>query len=298
MRLSTRIGLVVTVATAAALGVGVLTATTGTHTPATGSHPRLTASSLPTPSHIVIVMEENHSYSDIIGNTTDAPYFNELADEGALLTSSYAITHPSEPNYMALFAGDTFGLTADTCPVSEGDTANLGSELLAAGYTFDGYSEDLPSTGYTGCTDGLYARKHSPWINFSNVPSADSLPFSSFPTDYNDLPTVSFVIPNLDDDMHNGTIQEADTWLQDNMSAYATWAESNNSLLIVTWDEDDYTENNHIPTIIVGQPVTAGSEDSTTLDHYNVLATIEQMYGLAEVGSSDGASVISGIWSS
>ena len=296
MRLSSRIGMAVTVAAAAAVAVGTLAAI-GTHPHATESHTRLTASTLPVPSHIVIVMEENHSYSDIIGNTSQAPYMNQLASQGALMTDSYAITHPSEPNYMALFAGNTFGLTSDACPVSEGTTANLGSELLAAGYTFAGYSEGLPSTGYTGCTKGEYARKHSPWINFSKIPSADSLPFSAFPTSYASLPTLSFVIPNLDDDMHDGTIAEADTWLENNMSAYATWAQSNNSLLIVTWDEDDYTEGNQIPTIIVGQHVTAGHY-SELINHYNVLATIEKMYGLAAVGSSSGASVISDIWSS
>jgi acid phosphatase len=273
-------------------------AATATHTHATASQARLTASTLPTPSHIVVVMEENHSYSDVIGNTSQAPYMNTLAGEGALMTSSYAVTHPSEPNYMALFAGSTFGLTADTCPVSEGTTANLGSEILAAGYTFKGYSEGLPSTGSTTCSKGEYARKHSPWINFSNVPTADSLPFSSFPTssNYASLPTLSFVIPNLDDDMHDGTIAAADTWLKKNISAYATWAQANNSLLIVTWDEDDYTENNQVPTIIVGQHVTVGHY-SETINHYNILATIEKMYGLKAVGSSSTASVISDIWS-
>lgn len=115
MRLSPRIGVAVTVAAAAAVAVGTLAATS-THAPATASHTRLTASTLPTPSHIVIVMEENHSYSDIIGNTSQAPYMNQLAGQGALMTSSYAITHPSEPNYMALFSGSTDGLTADPIP--------------------------------------------------------------------------------------------------------------------------------------------------------------------------------------
>ena len=297
MRLSPRAGVAAGIAVAVVAAVGTLAAT-GTHAPAAAaSHTKLTASALPTPSHVVIVMEENHSYSDIIGNTSQAPYMNQLAGEGALMTSSFAITHPSEPNYMALFAGSTFGLSSDACPVSEGTTANLGSELLAAGDTFKGYSEGLPSTGSTVCTSGKYARKHSPWINFSNVPGADSLPFSSFPTSYASLPTVSFVIPNLNDDMHDGTIAQADTWLKNNMSAYATWAQSNNSLLIVTWDEDDSTENNQIPTIFVGQGVTAGHY-SETVNHYNILATIEKMYGLAAVGSSSSASPIADIWSS
>ncbi|HTJ70987.1 MAG TPA: alkaline phosphatase family protein [Actinospica sp.] len=257
---------------------------------------KLAASSIPQYSHVVVVMEENHSYSDIIGNSS-APYFNQLADGGALMTSSYAVTHPSEPNYMALFAGSTFGLSSDKCPVSEGTTANLGSELLAAGYTFKGYSEGLPKTGSTTCTSGEYARKHSPWINFSNVPTADSLPFSSFPSSsgYASLPTLSFVIPNLDDDMHDGTISGADTWLKTNLSAYATWAKSNNSLLIVTWDEDDYTENNQVPTILYGADVTTGTYDED-IDHYNLLATLETMYGLAETGNASGATTITDVW--
>ncbi|MFI9274389.1 alkaline phosphatase family protein [Kitasatospora sp. NPDC052896] len=253
------------------------------------------SSTVSAPSHIVVVMEENHSYDDIIGDTSDAPYINSLASQGALMTQSFAVTHPSEPNYMALFGGSTFGLSSDACPTNEGNTANLGSELLAAGDTFVGYSEDLPKAGSTTCTSGSYARKHSPWINFSNIPGSDSQPFSSFPTDYNQLPTVSFVIPNLDDDMHNGTINQGDTWLQNNLSSYATWAQQNNSLLIVTWDEDDYTENNQIPTIIVGANVQPG-QYSETINHYNLLATLEQMYGLAPVGESANATPITDIF--
>jgi phosphatidylinositol-3-phosphatase len=236
MRLRSRTTWSLTAAVAAAAALAVA-ATVPSHaaTHPTVSHAAPAASSVPTPAHVVVVMEENHSYSDIIGNTSSAPYFNSLASQGALLTSSYAVTHPSEPNYMALFGGSTYGLTADTCPVNEGSAANLGSELLASGHTFKGYSEGLPSTGSTSCTSGTYARKHSPWINFGNVPAADSLPFSSFPTNYASLPTLSFVIPNLDDDMHDGTISQADSWLKKNLSAYATWAENNNSLLIVTW---------------------------------------------------------------
>jgi phosphatidylinositol-3-phosphatase len=259
---------------------------------------KLAATSIPAYAHVVVVMEENHSYADIIGNTSNAPYMNTLAGQGALMTSSFGVSHPSEPNYMALFAGSTFGLTGDTCPVNEGNTANLGSELLGAGKTFLGYSEGLPSTGSTTCTSGKYARKHSPWINFSNVPAADSLKFSSFPSssNYASLPTLSFVIPNLNDDMHDGTIKAADTWLNTNISAYATWAKTHNSLLIVTWDEDDDTENNQIPTIVVGQNVVTGHYNES-INHYNLLATLEQMYGLTKVGSSASATPITDIWS-
>ena len=268
-----------------------------TSTSSSGAVAPTTATGLPKPAHIVVVMEENHSYADIIGDS-QAPYLNALASQGALMTASFAVTHPSEPNYMALFGGSTNGLTADTCPFSAGSAPNLGSELLASGKTFLGYSESLPATGSTVCTspDGEYARKHSPWVNFTNVPASDSLPFSSFPTDYSTLPALSFVIPNLGDDMHNGTIAQGDTWLSKNLSAYATWAKANNSLLIVTWDEDDFTETNQIPTIIVGQPVKPGRYGEK-INHYTVLATLEEIYGLAPVGGSVGVTGLSDIWS-
>ncbi len=289
MRIRPRFALPFAAATAAAALIAAVVYPHGHTAPV-----RDAASAVTAPSHVVIVMEENHSYSDIIGNS-GAPYMNSLASQGALLTTSFGVTHPSEPNYMALFGGDTFGLSSDACPVSEGSTANLGSELLAAGRTFKGYSEGLPSTGSTACTSGSYARKHSPWINFSNVPAADSLPFSSFPTDFSTLPTVSFVIPNLKDDMHDGTIAQADTWLNNNLSSYATWAKNNNSLLVVTWDEDDFTENNQIPTLFYGANIKTG-QYAGTVSHYNLLATLEDLYGLPRVGNSVGASTITDIW--
>ena len=114
----------------------------------------------------------------------------------------HAETHPSQPNYLALFSGDTQGVDDDTCPLTFSGP-NLASELIAAGYTFAGYSEDLPGTGYTGCRAGGYARKHSPWTDFTNLPAGVNQPLSAMPADYDALPTVSFVIPNLCHDMHD-----------------------------------------------------------------------------------------------
>jgi hypothetical protein len=248
---------------------------------------------LPVPDHIVIVMEENHGYSQIIGSP-NAPYINSLAAQGASFTNSHALTHPSQPNYLDLFSGSNQGVTDDSCPHTF-STQNLESELIGAGNALVGYSESLPSVGSTVCTSGEYVRKHAPWTNFTNDPSADNQPFSSFPTDYTLLPTVSWVIPNLLDDMHDGTIQQADTWLQNNLSAYVTWAETNNSLLIVQWDEDQGTSSNQIPTIFVGPMVKAG-QYSERINHYNILRTIEDMYRLAHLGHSAGAKAITDIW--
>ncbi len=253
------------------------------------SAPAHAAAGLPKPDHLVVVIEENHSYSDIIGSSS-APYINALASQGASFTQSFAITHPSEPNYLALFAGSTEGLSSDSCPHTY-STANLGSELIAAGLTFTGYSESMPSDGYTGCTSGEYARKHNPWSDFSNVPSADNRTFAAFPADYSTLPTVSVVVPNLLDDMHDGTVAQGDTWLQNNIDGYAQWAKTHNSDLIVTWDEDDSSSNNQIPTIAVGAHVKPGTYGET-INHYNVLRTIEDFYNLTYAGSSSSATPI------
>lgn len=253
----------------------------------------LAAAALPRPAHVVIVVEENRG--NILGNSA-APFMNALATHGANMTQSFAETHPSEPNYLALFAGSTLGVTRDSCPVSGGNTPNLGSELLSAGYTFAGYAEDLPTAGSPACSAGKYARKHVPWANFTNVPPANSLPFSAFPmNNYANLPTVSFVIPNNDDNMHDGSIAQADAWLSRNLSGYANWAVANNSLLIVTWDEDDDNSRNQIATMIYGAHVQPGTYPEQ-INHYSVLSTLEQMYGLPKTGNAANAAPIASIW--
>jgi phosphatidylinositol-3-phosphatase len=249
--------------------------------------------SVPTPAHVVVVIEENHGYSQIIGSS-QAPYINTLALEGALFTSSSALAHPSQPNYLDLFSGSNQGVIDDSCPHTF-SVASLESELNGAGKTFKGYSEGLPAVGSTICTSGLYARKHVPWTDFSKDLTADNQPFTSFPTNYSKLPTVAWVIPNLDDDMHDGTIQQGDSWLQTHLLAYVTWAMTNNSLLIVTFDEDQGTSANHIVTIFVGPMVKPGKY-SEKINHYNVLRTIEDMYSLGHLGNSASATPIKDVW--
>jgi len=258
---------------------------------------------VPRPDHIVVVMEENHSYNEIIGSTS-APYINSLAQQGALFTQSFAVEHPSEPNYLDIFSGSNQGVTDDSCPHSF-STANLGAQVLQAGLTWQSYSEGLPAVGSTICTSGAYARKHNPWVNFDTAPNAipasDNLPFQGYypgtvaPVDYTKLPAVSFVVPNLINDMHDGTIQQGDTWLQSNIDGYAQWAKTHNSLLIITWDEDDSSQSNHVATLFVGQSVNPG-QYSEHINHFNVLRTIEDADGLPYAGSASSATPITDIW--
>ncbi|MFJ2863361.1 alkaline phosphatase family protein [Kitasatospora sp. NPDC087314] len=256
------------------------------------------AAALPVPDHIVVVVMENHAYTQVIGSSS-APYLNSLATGGANLTQSFGITHPSQPNYYALFSGSTQGVTDDSC-VSVGalQAPNLASEVTAAGKTWASYNETLPAQGSTVCSSGKYAQKHNPWFGFGNVPVSSAKTFTQFPTDYTTLPNVSFVVPNLCSDMHDCSVGTGDTWIKNNLGAYATWATSHNSLLVVTFDEDNRLAGNRIPTVVYGAHVTTGSTSATSYNHYNLLRTLEDLAGVStHAGNAASAADITGIWS-
>lgn len=239
-------------------------------------------------------MLENHSYGQVIGSPA-APFLNGLARTGALFIHSRAITHPSEPNYLALFSGSTQGVVGDACPVRFSGPS-LGSELLAAGHSFAGYAEGLPGTGSRVCAAGNYARKHVPWVDFSNLPRSVNLPWPAFPAgDFARLPTVAFVIPDLCHDMHDCPVATGDAWLKEHIGPYAAWARTHHSLLIVDFDENDGSPGNRIPTIFYGQGVRP-VRVSQPISHYSVLRTIEDWYGLRPLGGAAGARPITGVW--
>ncbi|MEV8474196.1 alkaline phosphatase family protein [Streptomyces sp. NPDC051173] len=254
------------------------------------------AEAVPTPDHVVVVVFENHAYDQVIGSSS-APYINSLASGGANLTASYAETHPSQPNYYALFSGDTQGVTDDSC-VTPGfsDAPNLASELLTTGKTWASYNESLPAEGSTTCKSGKYAQKHNPWFGFDNVPTSTAHTMAAFPSDFGKLPKVSFVVPNLCSDMHDCSVGTGDTWLKDNLKSYADWATAHNSLLLITFDEDNRLSGNRIPTVLYGQPVRAGSTSDATYNHYDVLRTVEDMYGTSHAGNAANGKDITGIW--
>jgi hypothetical protein len=250
------------------------------------------SSELPRPDHIVIVIEENKSFSQIIGNH-EAPYINKLAKRGALFTQSYGVTHPSQPNYLALFAGSTLGVTSNICPLTlDGD--NLASLLVAKGLSFVSYSESMPEAGYEGCYFNAYMRKHNPIANWKAL-AAYNQPFNAFPTDFSKLPTVAFVMPDQRNDMHDGSIAQGDAWLKQNIERYVQWAMKHNSLLIVTFDEDNGSEDNRVATIFVGQRVKPGKY-AQRIDHFGLLRMVEELYGLQLLNESAKAQSAKGIW--
>jgi acid phosphatase len=292
---------------------------------------------LPVYDHVVIVVEENKDYEQIIDSPL-APYINTLRKEGANFTQMYGEEHNSQGNYFWLFSGSNQSVgfqdvmpTRDNNPNYPFKAPNLGAALIAKGLSFKGYAEDLPAIGSTVKYDpeganARYARKHVPWISFANVPNgttvetSSNLRFADFPTDparFAALPTVAFVIPNLDNDMHNvdpkdpkQCIRRGDAWLKKNLDAYYRWARTHNSLLIVTFDENDNKREeganylgltnplvlpadrykrdlqNRIPTLFAGAHVKPGDyAEGKGVTHVNILRTLEAMYGLPRAGA-------------
>jgi len=159
----------------------------------------------------------------------------------------------------------------------------------------------MPSAGFTGCISGNYYRKHNPAVNWQgiNVSPDMNVSLTTFHSGYSNLPTVSIVVPDQLNDMHDGepsvAITRGDKWLQEHIDPFVKWTAKNNSLLIVTWDEDDGSSNNHIVTIFVGPMVRVGIYD-TQIDHYSLLRTLTDMYGLRPLGKAANRTSIKGVW--
>jgi len=292
---------------------------------------------LPVYDHIVIVIEENKDFEQIFGGGDAAPYLATLAAEGATLTSVFAEEHNSEGNYFWLFSGSDQGVRfEDVVPTEPVLASSLGEQLIAKGLSFKGYAEDLPAIGDRSVTAlPHYARKHVPWISFENVPggstvaTSSDLRFADFPADYTTLPTVAIVVPNLIHDMHDGapkdSIPAGDAWLRQYLDGYYRWALSHNSLLIVTFDENDdvsgyegltdpatipdplyppanaesqrrHDLQNRIATLFAGAHVRPGRyAEGRGVTHVNILRTIEAMYGLPKSGGQQANAARAGI---
>jgi hypothetical protein len=258
--------------------------------------------------HVVVVIEENKGYPTIIGSAS-APYINKLAAEGANFTNFYAFKHTSAPNYGELFSGYHNNIPDNgIAPGVPFTVPNLAAEIRQAGFSFGGYAQSLPSVGFTGEFSGDYVRRHNPWVNWQNdtapinpnqLPSLVNMPFSMFPTNFANLPTLSFVVPDNINNMHDsgaGPISTADTWLKNNIDAYYQWAKTHNSLLMVIYDEDGHETNNYnrIPNILAGAGVRPGSTVASTYTLHNFLRTVEDMYGTTHAAAAANVKAITG----
>ena len=182
------------------------------------------------------------------------------------------------------------------------NASSLMSQLVGGGHTFKGYSEDLPSIGFRGKNHGLYARKHVPWISFCTMPDGKTAADSSnlrfqqdFPSDYDSLPTVSFVIPNMQNDGHDGSLNQADSWLQTNVApVLANSSFQKDGLLIILFDEsfsgDTQYGGGQVAMVVISPLAKKGYQSTTLYQHQSMCRLMLEGLGLTTFpGACQGA---------
>lgn len=245
--------------------------------------------------HIVVVVEENHNYGDVIANPS-VPYLNSLANQYGLAANYFANAHPSIPNYFMLTTGQTLTLidavTPDVFPVSDD---NVVRELIAAGKTWKSYAEDLPSIGYTGGDSGNYAVRHNPLAYMTDVQNNPAqkqnlVPFTHFAVDLStaNLPDYSFIVPNVCNDGHDCPLTTADHWLQTNLDPLIQSAVfQRDGLLVVVFDEADLTDftagGGHVVAVIVSPLAKRGYKSIAFYQHQSVLRLALEGLGVTKL---------------
>ena len=250
---------------------------------------------------VILIIMENEDYPDAIHNS----YLKELAQQGALFTNFHAVDHPSYPNYMAMTGGETFGIKNDNQIII--DQKSIGDLLSEKNLHWKNYAEDFPGRCFLGDTFKRYARKHVPMISYKNVQShpEECKKIGSgddFQKDWksNQLPEYSFYTPDMDHDAHDKSLDFAGKWLKKFLSPILIDAEKmKGTLVILTFDESSRNEpSNQIYTLMVGPMVKKNVQNSTYLNHYDVLRTIEDNFNLGTLNKSDlTAHAITGVWS-
>ena len=242
-------------------------------------------------SHIYLIVMENHDYGSIVGSS-HAPYINALIHRYGLATNDHAVGHPSAPNYLALFAGSTFGIRDDG--IHNLTARNLADEIEARGRTWHVYAQDLPSRCSTVATArggvdlvgaaGSYARKHEPAISFTDI-SRSSVRCARITHLAGFSPTAAnyeLIVPNMINDMHDGTIAQGDAFLRAFVPRITGSAAFASSLLLITWDEGStgIGGGGHVATLVISPQVHAGFRSAVSHTHYSLLKTIENAWGL------------------
>lgn len=288
---------------------GVTAASAG-EAQAAASGPCGTATSPHAYQHVIWIWMENHSLGDIIGNKSQAPYINSIADSCGLATDYHTTTHPSLPNYLSA----TSGLSQPDLPVLSYLDCNVSifcdtsaSSIFGQGETWKAYEESMPSNCYKS-DSGEYAVRHNPPVYYTSLSGCAShdVPYTKLASDLagNTLPAFSFITPNLIDDMHDGTIAQGNAWLASNLPAILNSKEyrSGSTAVFITWDEgsggypiedcdDTGTTDTSciVPTIVISPTTPAGVTSRTFFDHYSLLATTEALLGLPKLGSASSA---------
>ncbi|MGI0069581.1 MAG: alkaline phosphatase family protein, partial [Nitrosopumilaceae archaeon] len=261
--------------------------------------------------HVIIIVEENEGFASVIGNTSQAPYQNQLASQYALATSYFAIGHPSLPNYIAMTSGSTLGFTSDCKPTACNTTAtNIVDLFRTHGITWKEYAESMPTP--CNLTDANhYAPRHNPFVYYTDIVgnftycdqhivSMNVTTGAGFLEDLNNnsLPQFSFITPNTCDDGHDNTnicggtsqVSNADKWLANLMPKIIASSEFNSSAVFIVYDEGG-SSSNKVVNIVVSPFAKAGYSSSMQYTHYSLLATVENIFNLGNLGRNDSGAV-------
>jgi len=245
--------------------------------------------------HIVWVVMENHSYEQIIGDTTNDPYINLLAQTYGSATNMHAESHPSLPNYIAMTSGSTQGITDDSGPGSHPlNVPNIFAQLPAGGSR--SLEESMPSN-CDKSDSGNYAVRHNPEVYYTNLGTdctSFDVPFGSAP---NLSAKFTYITPNLCHDMHSNSCAgssnvelQGDLFLQSYVPQLlaSPQYQAGNTLIIITWDEDSGANGNHIPTILI-YPSISHVSSNVSFTHYSMLKDVEDIFGVPETGGATSA---------
>jgi phosphatidylinositol-3-phosphatase len=255
---------------------------------------------VPAFSHIFVIVMENHEYGSIIGSSA-APYINSLANTFGLASNYYAASHPSLPNYLALTAGSTFGITSDctTCYVS---ATNIADQVEASGRSWKAYMEDMPSPCFTGPWSGNYAMKHDPFMYYNDIRNnaarcaAHVVPFTQFWTDMSSgaVPNFVWITPNLCNDMHDCSVATGDAWLRSVVPTITgSAAYRSGGVLFITWDEGSTsagccgdTWGGRVATLVISPRSINGYRSGVAENHYGLLRTVEDAFRLGHLAAA------------
>ena len=253
---------------------------------------------VPAFNHVVVVVLENKSRSQVLGNPA-APAFNAFARRGAVLRAYRGVTHPSLPNYLALVSGSTHGISSDCTSCTVGGRS-LADTLEARKLTWKAYAEGLPRAGWTGPSRGRYAKKHVPFLYFRRVLDRPArlkrvVPLTQLARDRaaGHLPNFALVVPDLCHDMHDCSVATGDAWLKRFLPPLLKLP---GTAVFVVFDESD-TADPDVPALALGPLVRAHSYSTGKTSHYGLLRTIEEGFGLPLLGRSARATPVTGIWS-
>jgi phosphatidylinositol-3-phosphatase len=265
--------------------------------------------------HVIVIIMENAEYSSVIGNATSTPYQNLLASKYALAAQYHATSHPSLPNYISLIAGSTFGISSDCQPNECSQNGRSIVDLLnQAGFSWREYAESMPTNcSQAVSSDNLYYPKHNPFVYFSDITGnrgsgqtssycqTHIVPFNELNSDLakNNLPNYAFITPNICDDAHDCSLATGDKWLAGVVPRIINSSEFSSTVLFIIYDEgttnlgiNGTLGGGHVACIVVSPFVKMGYTSQVQYSHFSLLATVEAIYNLGNLGQNDATAPI------